>query len=170
MGTVAAISLAEYLRTSYDNPDREFVAGEIRERAMPDLFHSEIAHRLSVLLEAISREQFPLYVRPELRIQVDGDKVRIPDIAVFLARPQYERPVRAVPYLVVEILSEDDRFTSVQEKLREYEQFGIPHIWLIDPYSRHLSVHSLGSLRQVPSLEIPGTGRHITFADLLPED
>jgi len=41
MATSAAISEQEYLRTDYEH-DREWIEGQLRERAMPDEYHSAL--------------------------------------------------------------------------------------------------------------------------------
>jgi Uma2 family endonuclease len=39
------------------------------------------------------------------------------------------------PLVAIEILSPDDRLIEVRQKLEEYQAWGVPHIWLIDPRS-----------------------------------
>ena len=46
------------------------------------------------------------------------------------------------PFVVIEILSKDDRYAEVIQKLDEYREWGVPNIWLIDPITKHLSVHT----------------------------
>jgi Uma2 family endonuclease len=38
------------------------------------------------------------------------------------------------PYLCIEIMSPDDTMASTQDRLDEYLQFGVPNIWVIDPW------------------------------------
>ena len=40
------------------------------------------------------------------------------------------------PSLWVEILSPDDRFSPFQRKVDELLRFGVPTIWIIDPYEK----------------------------------
>ena len=70
-----------------------------------------------------------------------------------------------VPVLVIEILSEDDRFTEIQKKFAEYKEFGIRHIWLADPWMRMLYIWETG-LRYVPCFELPEYGVAISPADI----
>jgi len=42
------------------------------------------------------------------------------------------------PLIAVEILSPDDRLSEVREKLEEYREWGVTHVWLVDPHSRRL--------------------------------
>jgi hypothetical protein len=41
------------------------------------------------------------------------------------------------PYLCVEIMSPDDTKASTQASLNDYLNFGVPNIWVIDPW-KHL--------------------------------
>jgi Uma2 family endonuclease len=60
----------------------------------------------------------------------------------------------APPLLVAEVLSLDDRLTTVREKLEEYKAWGVPHVWLVDPYLKRLYTCDKG-LTEVNSLQIP---------------
>ena len=46
--------------------------------------------------------------------------------------------ILAPPLAVVEILSPEDRFAAVVQKCAEYEAFGVPEIWIVDPRSREV--------------------------------
>lgn len=62
----------EYLRTSFDGPDREYVDGEVVERNLGNKTHSKVQRRLIVRFDALSRKH-PLHVFPEMRGRVlDG--------------------------------------------------------------------------------------------------
>ena len=52
-------------------------------------------------------------------------------------------------FLVMEILSEDDRMSRMLEKLEEYDQKGICHIWVIDPRLQKVSVYTGGTLNEI---------------------
>ena len=51
-------------------------------------------------------------------------------------------PNRKFWLLIVEILSRDDRAEDLQEKIDDYLEFGIPHIWVVNPRSRRGYVHT----------------------------
>jgi Uma2 family endonuclease len=48
------------------------------------------------------------------------------------------------PELVVEVLGEDEKLSSVLEKVQDYHQFGVDLVWIADPESRTVTVHPLG--------------------------
>ena len=45
------------------------------------------------------------------------------------------------PYLCIEILSPEDTTVPTGEKVREYLNFGVAWVWVIDPASRTGQVH-----------------------------
>jgi Uma2 family endonuclease len=58
--------------------------------------------------------------------------------------------LQAAPELVVEILSPDDRWRDVQDKLREYFAVGVERVWLVDPERRKVEVYrSFTEMRQL---------------------
>ncbi len=144
MSVGALVSVAEYLKTSYD-PDLEYVDGVLEERNMGDWLHSLIQRNLIV---ALSRKYPQIYAVPELRSQTKSTRYRLPDVCVLLVPPKTKFLVDAA-FLTIEILSEDDRMTKVMEKLEEYESKGVPNIWLIDPRLQKMSVYSGGALKEV---------------------
>jgi Uma2 family endonuclease len=46
-----------------------------------------------------------------------------------------------VPTLCVEILSPNDTFEQIDEKITEYLSAGVPLVWVADPYRRTVTVH-----------------------------
>jgi Uma2 family endonuclease len=51
-------------------------------------------------------------------------------------------------------LLEEDRLTAVRSKLDEYRAWGVPHVWLVDPYLRKLYTCDAG-LTEVAALRVP---------------
>jgi Uma2 family endonuclease len=69
------------------------------------------------------------------------------------------------PFVALEILSLDDKFTELREKLETYRQWGVPHVWLVDPYSRRMYTCDAG-LMEVPTLQIPELSLTLTPAEI----
>jgi len=143
MGVETLIPVEEYLNTSYD-PDVEYVDGVLVERKVGDYLHSLVQSNLIFALRLKYRD---LFVLPELRSRTRETRYRLPDVCVLLHPPKTKYLDAA--FLAIEILSEDDRMTRIMEKLEEYEQKGVPNIWLIDPRLRTMSVYSQGTLQEV---------------------
>jgi Uma2 family endonuclease len=153
MSVETLISVEEYLCTSYD-PDVEYVDGVLVERNVGDWLHSTVQYNL---LFALGSRYPQVYPRPELRSQTRATRYRLPDVCVLLAPPKTNYLLEAA-FLAIEVLSEDDRLTRVIEKLEEYDRKGVPHIWLIDPRLRKMSIYSSGVLSEVHGDTIATTG------------
>jgi Uma2 family endonuclease len=144
MGVETLIPVDEYLSTSYD-PDVEYVDGVLVERNVGDWLHSLIQSNIIFHL----RRKYPgIYVVPELRSQTRLTRYRLPDVCVVLQAPTPKFLLDAA-FVAVEILSEDDRMSRMMEKLEEYHEKGIRHIWLIDPRLQKVSVYTGGTLNEV---------------------
>ena len=157
------MSLQEYLRTSFENPDREYVDGEIVERAPHDMPQSAAHSRLCGHVWDASKTK-PLHGFISMRSMVAPTHVRIPDLSIYADEPEGDVP--SEPALaVVEIVSVD-RHSVLMQKFEEYENWGVPHVWLVDPERRKLYTYSDGSLTEVGELRIPEYDVRITAAEI----
>jgi Uma2 family endonuclease len=164
MATLVTLSVEEYLRTSYD-PDMEYVDGQLVERNVGEYFHSRSQALLTVLL--VSREHQRRYrAFTSLSIRISPTRYRIPDICV-VALPYKVSPILEKPDLAIEIVSPDDRFSSVLEKVAEYLQAGIANVWIVDPYQRVVFEADSAGVRAAPSHRVTTnlTGE-VDFAEL----
>jgi Uma2 family endonuclease len=144
MNTVM-VSLEEYLDTAY-SPDREYVDGVVVERHVGKRPHSLVQSNLNFFL----RQRYQkLFVWPEQRVRtIPGHRCRIPDVCVTLDDPGID-VFDSPPFLAIEILSQRDEMTDVLEKLAEYQEFGVPHIWLIDPRRKKAFTYEASRLNEV---------------------
>ncbi len=72
------------------------------------------------------------------------------------------------PAIIVEVLSREDRMSKVRAKLEEYRAWGVPHVWLVDPYEKRM--YSCGAgLTEVGTLRAPELGLELTPADVFEE-
>ncbi len=155
MGAKSAISLAQYLHTTFPDVDREYRDGEIVERSLPDYLHGRVQGAIFAFFWAL-RTELALFPCVETRMRLRSNLVLIPDVAVFYPTEPSLVP-DAPPLLVAEVLSVDDRLTTVREKLEEYKTWGVAHVWLVDPHGRRLYVCDK-SLMEVTSLHLPELG------------
>src|SRR5258708_2459797 len=107
MSTKTTISIEEYLRTSFEGLDREYVDGEIVERSLLTNLHSKAQCRLGRIFDTFG-DTLPLYARTELRSRVSGTRVRIPDVSVYSGEEPADPVPVTPPLIAVEILSPDD--------------------------------------------------------------
>lgn len=163
MEAEAAISVEEYIHTSFPDLDREFRDGEVINRTMPDYLHSKTQIILGMYF-ALLRNTLRLFPGSELRLRIREGLYRIPDIAVFHPTEPTEGIPSALPFIVIEILSPDDRMSDVRGKLEEYRDWGVPHVWLVDPHSRRLYTCDHG-LHEVETLRVPELDLVLTPSD-----
>ena len=163
MATQTFIPLEEYLRTIYE-PDAEYVDGEIVERNLGEDPHTAAQVRLIQLFTPLSRDH-DLHLRTELRVRLSPTRIRIPDFAVFQGKPTELVPSNP-PLVIVEIVSREDRHTEIIQKFEDYRNWGVPHIWLADPWQKQFSVYADNGLTAVPSLQIPDFDLEIPPADM----
>jgi Uma2 family endonuclease len=162
MKTAALIPVEEYLRTSY-RPDRDYVDGEVQERNLGERDHSTLQKRL-VLFLGNREKAWKIFVYPEQRVQVSPTRFRIPDVCVYAGPEPQEQIFRTPPFICIEILSPEDRWARVQQRIDDYLAFGVSHVWVIDPREQRAWVYSKDGSREVldgalrtesPSLEVP---------------
>jgi Uma2 family endonuclease len=163
MSTKVLMDVEEYLRTSFDGPDREYLDGEIAERNMGEIPHSDVQLNLGRLLWRL-RKTLGIRVLPEIRVQIGARRFRVADLAVW-RDDNIGTGIPAVPpFLAIEILSPEDRMVRMTAKIQEYLSIGVEWVWVIDPEERAALVYSQGhpegsavaTLRtENPDIEIP---------------
>ena len=126
------MSVDEYLRTSFDGADCEYVDGEVVERNMGEYGHGRLQFHLGRLLGQFEART-GIRVALEVRIRINPQRYRIPDISVWRDGNVGGSVPTVPPFLAVEILSPDDRMTRMVPKIQEYLAIGIEHVWVIDP-------------------------------------
>ena len=152
MGAKTAISAEEYLRTSFPDLDREYRDGELVERSLPDYLHGRAQAALVAFFWAL-RSKLALFPCVETRMRLRPKLILIPDVAVFYQNEPPNIP-ETPPLIVIEVLSIDDRLSAVRKKLDEYKNWGVPHVWLVDPHAKRLYTCDAG-LVEVGSLRVP---------------
>jgi Uma2 family endonuclease len=155
MGAKTAISLEQYLHTTFPDVDREYRDSEIVERSLPDYLHGRVQGAIFAFFWAL-RTEVALFPCVETRMRLRSNLVLIPDVVVFYPSEPARVP-DTPPLVVAEVLSLDDRLTAVREKLEEYKAWGVPHVWLVDPHTKRLYMRDQG-LVEVCSLQIPELG------------
>jgi Uma2 family endonuclease len=155
MASRLQVAPEEYLATSFDGTDREYVRGEIVERSMPDYVHGRMQAKLLIRFGQLEASHH-LFGCSETRMLLGPGLYRIPDVAVFAVTEPEERVPSQPPLVAVEIVSPDDRYSEMLEKLKEYQQWGVANIWVVDPHRRTLAAYEDEVLRTVPKLALSG--------------
>jgi Uma2 family endonuclease len=163
MSTKVLIDVDEYLHTSYEGPDREYLDGEVVERNMGELPHGDVQTNLIYLFRQM-RKQLGLRVVTEIRIQIHPRRYRVADIAVWTTDDIGTGIPTVPPFLVVEVLSPEDRMVRVLPKIQEYLSIGVQWVWIVDPQEQSALCYSqknpAGAVCDVlrtenPDIEIP---------------
>ena len=143
----------------FDEWEPELVHGEVVQRPMPNDPHARIQQWLQVRLHTAGA------CRPSIRVRVEPDVIRIPDIAVFAERPRVSVPSHP-PLIVVEIISPDDRHQDLVLKLEQYRKWGVTHVWAVEPELEKFYAYGSHGFAEVDHFAAPEAGFHITAAEL----
>jgi len=144
------ITAEQYLHTSFEH-DAEFVEGRIVDRPVPTWQHASMQGFLIRELWAIGR-RLGLFAVPEQRVQIRPNRYRVPDVCMVAEKPEGRGIVTRPPYLCIEILYPEDPTAATLEKVREYLNFGVTWVWVIDPASRTGQVHGPNGVANVEDL------------------
>jgi Uma2 family endonuclease len=131
MATISRIPVSEYLHEIY-RPDRDYVDGEVQERNMGEKEHSAWQFALARYFYG-HRKEWELRVYPELRLQISPTRFRVPDLMLLRRGAPDEQIITHPPLVCIEILSPEDRFGRIEERIADYLNLGVREVWVIDP-------------------------------------
>ncbi|HEX6985183.1 MAG TPA: Uma2 family endonuclease, partial [Planctomycetaceae bacterium] len=122
----------------------------------------------------VLRPTDPSFAAFELGVQTrrDPDTVRFPAMCLFTSGDRFARIdavyVSQTPALVVEVVSTNDRRTSIAERIYEYHVLGVEKVWVADPHGGAITVlrrnakpltfsgqERLTDIALLPGLELP---------------
>lgn len=160
------IGVEEYLGLVFpDRPEPEYVHGDVVERSLPTPIHGQIQLLLGLLFAGLSK-RVRFVMMSELRVQIEPDLFRVIDFAVYLdARPE-GRYATSPAYVAVEIVSPDDRYTELTQRLDDYQRWGVNHVWLVDPQLKRLYEYTEAGLLQHFALRLPEFDFEISSQEL----
>jgi Uma2 family endonuclease len=166
MARVESLPLCEYIVGSY-SPDRDYVDGVLLERNWGERDHSRLQTKLTGFFGRLEAS-LGIYTLVEQRVQVAATRFRVPDVCVLL-NPTEKQILTAPPFLVVEILSPEDRMRDMQMRVNDYLRFGVSYIWVVDPKTRegHIYEPSRTTFVQDGVFRTSNPGIWIDIASLL---
>lgn len=101
---------------------------------------------------------------------VKGSKT--PDVLFFAAEKwkQYiqheekwqDKPYVLIPDLVIEVVSPNDVYTEIDEKVEEYLAYGVSLIWIVDPQRQRVTVYHDDQYQRLTAADL------LTGGDILP--
>ncbi len=126
------VSPDEYLNSSY-RPDMEYVEGVLVERGEPTIAHGLLRVILVAYLRTY-RKQFRFAAIPNVRTQiVERARYRVADIMLCPLPLPVGKVVTTIPWVIIEILSPDDKTSEQLGRCRDYKQIGVACVVLLDP-------------------------------------
>lgn len=146
----AIMTAEELFKMPDDNYRYELIKGELIKMSPAGARHGKLAMNLGVLLSN--------YVKPRRLGMVcaaetgfilarNPDTVRAPD-AAFISQahiPLEGEPTGFWPFapdLAVEVISPDDRYEEIQEKIAVYFSAGTRLVWIVDPENHTVAVYN----------------------------
>jgi len=165
MASKTLVPVEEYLRASFDEPEPDYLDGEIIERHLGSFPHSEAQERLLDFFRSL-KQSFKLLAYPELTLRLSPSRYRVADVAVFRGgRKAGEEYPTVPPEFAIEIVSKDDHHVAIVQKLMEYRSWGVKYVWLVDPWNRKFLVYDESGLHEVPAFELPEYNTRISAAE-----
>lgn len=127
----------------------ELVRGEIIHMAPTGHAHGYVEFNIGgILREFVRKHKLGRIIGGEVGIytQRNPDTVRAADVAFIsrerLAQVQSQSYLDVAPELIVEVLSPDDAWSQLMEKLEEYFIIGVQMVWVADPRRQQVYVYS----------------------------
>lgn len=133
---------------------------------MPDLLHGKIQMCFGAKLFSYFESNPIGLVASEVihRLWPDNPhEGRLPDISVILNEylDEEERYPNRAPDIAIEIISRDDTWTEIYDKVRLYLEKGSQQVWIVDPYEKGVMVVTQDDRRWVKDT--------LTCPDFLPD-
>ncbi len=161
----AMMSLEHYLRSIF-HPDCDFVDGRIEERNVGEYEHSIVQKMLMRWFGDREREWGVICI-PECRLQVATTRCRVPDVMV-LRRGKYSGVIQETPLICMEVLSPEDTWARMRERLDDYLRMGVEHVWCFEPEAREVRRYTADGFVKVrePELTVAGTAIRVSIAEV----
>jgi len=172
MATTAQPLTAEnLLRLSRPGRRYELVRGELKEMPPAGNIHGKLTMRIAgPLFEHVEKERLGVVYAAEtgFKLASDPDTVRGPDIA-FISQPRLEEVGESdgfwpgAPDLAVEVISQFDTYTEVEEKVFDWLEAGTRMVVVVNPRKRAVTVY-----RSLSDISVLKESDFLDGADVVP--
>jgi Uma2 family endonuclease len=87
---------------------------------------------------------------------------------VLAAEHEREPIVTSPPIVCIEVISPEDTWTRIRERLNDYLAMGVEHIWCFEPEAREVRRYTVEGFVKVtePELTIEGTEIRISLGEV----
>lgn len=127
----------------------ELVEGKVIEMTPPGGAHGRMAVKIASRLESyVEAENLGMvFVESGFRLRRNPDVVRSPDVSFveYSRLPNGRAPrgfIEGAPTIAVEIVSPNDLWREVEEKVGEYIEAGAKLVWIVEPEKGTVTVRS----------------------------
>ena len=146
------ISVEEYLSTVYE-PDCEHDDGVVVERNWGEFEHSFLQTILAAIFTN-NMDSWGVFGLTEQRVQIHPSKFLVPDLCVLRKGSPRESILTRPPLIAIEIMSPEDTIRRASAKAKQHLDFGVEHMWAIDPSARVAYRRTQSGLELVQSGEL----------------
>ena len=123
----------------------EIHGGELVVMSSPLLRHQIAVLEIATLLNEYGRRSGGRAVAAPFDIVFDEYDVVQPDVVFFRAERlrllRLDAVTRAVPDIVVEVLSPSTAAIDRGRKMRMFARYGVPEYWIVDPVGQQVEIH-----------------------------
>ncbi len=159
-----AVSIEEYLSTAYE-PDMDYVDGELVDRYVGEYDHPSVQAAILFWFDQRAKE-WRIRAIQEQRTRLAASRVRIPDVSVFSRELPLEQVFTWPQLIAIEVLSLEDRHSRMDKKIRNHLDFGVGHVWVVDPTTRIGWDCSDGNWVRKERFEVAGGPIYLSLAEL----
>lgn len=147
--SISLLKAEDLLRTPRDGFRYELIRGELKKMSPSGNKHGKIAANITISLgpHVKANELGAVYAAETgFLIATDPDTVRAPDVA-FVSRKRLEQVGDVegywpgAPDLVVEVISPNDLYTEVEEKVLDWLRAGALMVTVVNPRKRVVTVY-----------------------------
>ncbi len=165
------VTADDLLKIPDDGFRYELIRGELKQMAPAGFEHGRIAAILTAsLVQHVMPQKLGVVCAAEtgFKISSNPDHVRAPDVA-FIANHQLlnVKDVKGfwpgTPDLVIEVVSPNDAYADVEEKVLDWLDAGCRMVIVVNPRKQVVTVY-----RTVDDIHIIGKGAELHGADVLP--
>jgi Uma2 family endonuclease len=142
--TLELLSAEEYARLPDSSRPTELVRGRVVEMNLPGTQHGKICNQIGRFIgNFVAERDLGNVINNDSGVitKRNPDSVRGPDVSFYSYARWPKGPIPngylpVVPELVVEVLSPDDRWSDVHEKIAEYLTAGVSVVCIVDPKTK----------------------------------
>jgi Uma2 family endonuclease len=179
------LSIEDYVRLYEEEGAFEIIAGERRPIMPPVMMHVWMIKVLARILDEYCRLHKLGEVLTESPYVISYDSKwvagsRVPDL-MFFTKARWEgyiknekewasKPMLIVPDMVIEVVSQNDRYSEINEKVRVYEKDGVTLIWVIDPHKKTADVYESGKRQALSESDTLSGGAVLPNLDIVLAD